>query len=160
MSDKMIAVNLTENSAAEVISADTTVDISDTENTKEIVYKDEDYEQLKNYPNYEISKPNGPTWIIRNIRTKKELKPNIRNGYIRYGLMKDGKLKSEDLHRIIARQFLDFDPENKHKKLVIDHIDNNRLNNSIDNLQIITQSENTLKDHPCRKNKQVKSDQK
>jgi hypothetical protein len=164
MTDTMTIEN-SDNSAAEVISADTSAESTDTTDTtaEEIVYKDEDFEQLKYYPNYEISKSNGPIWIIRNIKTKKDLKPSIsRNGtgYIRYGLYRNGKKKNEDLHRIVARQFLDFDPENKHKKLVIDHLDNNRLNNSIDNLQILTNSQNILKNPPYWKIKQAKLEEK
>jgi hypothetical protein len=66
------------------------------------------------------------------------------SGYHRVCLTKNGCSKNTHVHVLMAITFLDFKP-NGHEK-VIDHIDNNKLNNSISNLQIITHRENISKD--------------
>ena len=80
-------------------------------------------------------------------RTYKEKmsKPNLGNiGYLRVGLSKKGKQKIRNTHQIVAEAFLGHIPNGM--KSVIDHIDNNPLNNNLNNLQIITQRQNSTKD--------------
>ncbi len=48
--------------------------------------------------------------------------------------------KSYKLHRIIAKEFID-NPENKEQ---VNHIDGNKLNNSVDNLEWVTNKENQI----------------
>jgi len=61
--------------------------------------------------------------------------------YYTYVRTVNGKRKSSYAHRMIYTYHNGLIP----KGLVIDHIDGNGLNNNIDNLQAITQSENLLK---------------
>ena len=68
------------------------------------------------------------------------LKPDIRNGYIYYDFYVNGKRKHIYLHHIIVKLFIDKNFDSS--KNVIDHKDHNRTNNSIDNLCIVSQSEN------------------
>ncbi|KAK8840018.1 hypothetical protein M9Y10_031303 [Tritrichomonas musculus] len=97
------------------------------------------FEKLKNYPDYEImtSEP----YYIRKISTKKILKESFRdkeNKYISIKLNKQSKYK----HKIIAEHFVpNDDPENKR---VVDHIDNNRQNNSPSNLRWVSPKENSM----------------
>lgn len=53
------------------------------------------------------------------------------------------------VHRMVAELFVDNlrHPETKLSELVVDHIDNNPLNNTSDNLQRLTSSENIKKAH-------------
>lgn len=72
-------------------------------------------------------------------------KPTLdENGYLYVNLYRDSKKKSFKLHQIVAMAFLDHKPSGVN--VVVDHIDNNRLNNHLSNLQVITQRENSTKD--------------
>jgi hypothetical protein len=74
---------------------------------------------------------------------EKILKPFISNGYYRVTLRNDGHGKKYYIHRIVASEFLNL--RDYSDKYQVDHIDNNRLNNDVENLQIITQAENIKK---------------
>lgn len=53
-----------------------------------------------------------------------------------------GKLKSFGVHRVVAAWHMGCVPDG----MVVDHINNDSLDNRLENLQIITQAENTAKD--------------
>lgn len=65
-----------------------------------------------------------------------ELCPHKYQGYIRIML----KNKSYRVHRIIAMVYLGLDLNNKNQQ--IDHIDRCKTNNNVNNLRIVTNSEN------------------
>ena len=61
------------------------------------------------------------------------------NGYVEYSMsMGNYKRKHEMAHRLVAKAFID-NPENKAE---VNHIDCNRLNNDVANLEWCTHSEN------------------
>ncbi len=62
-----------------------------------------------------------------------------RDGYYRTILSDNGKKKYVKIHQMVATQFLGECPRNK----VINHIDGNKHNNSVYNLEYITSIENT-----------------
>lgn len=62
-----------------------------------------------------------------------------RKGYLKVWLTNNGKVKSHFVHRLVAKTFI---PNPKNKKTV-NHIDNNKKNNNVDNLEWATQSENS-----------------
>lgn len=59
-------------------------------------------------------------------------------GYLRVYLSKNGKRKHHKVHRLVAQAFIP-NPENKPQ---INHIDGNKQNNSITNLEWVTDAEN------------------
>tara|TARA_R110000803_G_scaffold171512_2_gene234424 strand:- start:18 stop:524 length:507 start_codon:yes stop_codon:yes gene_type:complete len=65
-------------------------------------------------------------------------------GYPQVTLHNSGRVTIK-VHRLVAESFLGHEPNGTHE-IVVDHIDNNPLNNNINNLQLISQRENLSKD--------------
>jgi hypothetical protein len=65
------------------------------------------------------------------------------HGYKYYRLSKNGKKKMFYAHRLVAEHFL----PNPNNLPVVNHIDGNKLNNSVTNLEWVSYSENTKKWH-------------
>lgn len=80
---------------------------------------------------------------VTNIRTGRILKPIETNGgYLQANLSIKGRRKSFMIHQLVAEAFLD-KPDNYGKKgSVINHIDGNKWNNCVENLEYVTQKEN------------------
>ena len=71
-------------------------------------------------------------------RKGKVLKPKVdRYGYEVVTLSKNGKRKSYPVHRLVAMAFID----NPLQKETVNHIDGNKLNNSVENLEWATHKE-------------------
>jgi len=111
------------------------------------------WKSIKGYEDYEVSSLGRVKSLARTIyrtdgttQTYKEkfLKPTVGGGYLKVRLSKNLKSKVKKVHQIVAIAFLNHTP-NGHSS-VVDHIDNNPLNNKLGNLQIITNRENSSKD--------------
>lgn len=75
------------------------------------------------------------------VRNKKGLiKITLYKGYLRCSIHS----KPKQIHQLVAICFLDHIPCGY--KIVVDHKDNNPLNNNLSNLQLISQRENASKD--------------
>lgn len=99
---------------------------------------DEIWITIKQNENYEISN----TGKVRNKKTKRILKPAISNkGYYLVALSNKCKSHTYTIHKLVMQHFdrCAFDYE------VINHIDGNKLNNNINNLEYITQKDNCIK---------------
>jgi len=96
----------------------------------------EEYRQIKDCKSYEISNLGN----IRNVRRRhKTLKQRLKkDGYYDIRLWYKGRHKSFLIHRLVAVTFLD-NPLNKED---INHLDFNRSNNRLENLEWSTTSEN------------------
>ena len=91
---------------------------------------------IPNYNNYEVSE-NG---ILRNVKTKKELKTWDTNGYEYCRVINENGHYKIGIHRLIGITWID-NPDNLP---VIDHIDRNKKNNHISNLRWVSFSENSI----------------
>ena len=93
------------------------------------------YKQIENL-DYEINSEG----LVRRISTKRIKKSFKRpDGYIGIQLyITKNKVKNYQLHRLIADAFIP-NPDNK---LYVNHIDSNRENNSLENLEWVTFEEN------------------
>jgi len=69
-----------------------------------------------------------------------------KDGYLIIHLkLKSGGGRAIFLHRLVAKAFLGFEIYQENSDMVIDHIDENKLNNCLDNLQIVSRRYNSLK---------------
>ena len=86
---------------------------------------------IDGYENYFVSNFGN----IKNSKTNKILKQKTeKNGYKRIGLTKNRKQKYFYIHRLVGNAFL----ENPDNKPMIDHIDENKVNNNVKNLRWAT----------------------
>jgi|19_taG_2_1085344.scaffolds.fasta_scaffold02015_10 hypothetical protein len=88
--------------------------------------------------------------IIKGKKIEVSNKGRIRlvSGKVTYGYLNDNgyrmvniNKKTFQVHRLVAKTFV---PNNQVNKNVVDHIDGNRENNSIDNLRWVSNSENRM----------------
>lgn len=77
---------------------------------------------------------------LLNRKTHKLLKGTIKDGYLAYTFYVDKKIVFRFAHIMVAKQFIP-NPDNK---TIVNHIDENRANPCVDNLEWTTPSENTL----------------
>ena len=90
---------------------------------------------------------------VKSLKNGKDkvLKLVLKNsGYYQVSICTNKKVLSKRVHQLVALSFLKY---NIDSDLVIDHINNIKTDNRLENLQVITHRENTSKD---RKNKTSK----
>lgn len=84
-----------------------------------------------------IIRKNGRKYISK----RRGISPSINStGYYVVSLRKNGVQKTEKVHRLVAKTFL----VNTQNKTDVNHIDGNKLNNCIENLEWCTKSENHI----------------
>lgn len=115
----------------------------------------EEWREIEDYPNYQVSN----LGRIMNIKLNKIIKGSITSyGYVTVTLKNDLGSKNMKVHRIVAKEFLnDWDSE-----LQVNHKDLNKSNNCVENLEMVTSSENNLHAYRLlgkRKTKTKKIDQ-
>ena len=93
------------------------------------------YRPITGYRNYEVSNLGN----VRNTDTDRILK-NCKNklGYYYVGLYSDGKAITKAVHQLVAKEFL----RNPKGYVIVDHIDNDKSNNTKNNLRYCTQRQN------------------
>jgi len=99
--------------------------------------------QISNYGNVKSLKRLDNIGRLVNERILKHRKHD--NGYYYVNLCDGIKCKSKKNHQLVAMAFLNHTPNGS--TIVVNHKDFNRQNNHIDNLELITQRENTNQKH-------------
>ena len=111
-------------------------------------------EQWKDIKGYEGLYQISDLGNIKNTTTNKPMSTHLNSeGYERVGLSKDGRARNEQVHQLMAITFLNHKPNGVTK--VVDHIDNNKSNNRLDNLQVINHRLNCSKDRKGYSSKYV-----
>lgn len=115
--------------------------------------KDEVWKGIKGYEDYYLISNYG---VVKSIKHNNdlELKQCINSvGYRVVHLYKNGNKKTKTIHQILAVAFMGH--KTNGYKMIVDHIDNNKLNNKLSNLQITTQRHNSSKDRKGYSSKYV-----
>ena len=95
----------------------------------------------KDIPDYEKLYQVSTLGRIKSLYSNKILKPNIdKDGYYRYALCKNKKRKDYYGHRLVALTFI----PNLYNYQQVNHIDGNKQNNCINNLEWCTCKENVI----------------
>lgn len=110
----------------------------------------EEWREIKGYEGYyEVSNIGNIRSMERYVNSKnksialkkaKSINMSKRGAYISVKLSKENKEKTFSVHRLVALMFIP-NPENK---LEVNHIDGNKMNNFVGNLEWCTRSENGL----------------
>lgn len=93
------------------------------------------WKPIRNYEDlYKISNLGN----VKSLRTNKILKFGEVQGYLNVSLCKNGKSVSKRVHRLVAEAFL----SKKKNQNIVNHIDGNKQNNNVNNLEWCTQKDN------------------
>lgn len=104
-------------------------------------------EIFKDIPGYEGMYQVSNQGRVKSLKLNKEriLKLVDNRGYLQVMLYNEGKFKAIKVHQLVAMAFLNHTP-NGYNGLIVDHQDNNKLNNNLSNLQLVTNRYNASKD--------------
>jgi hypothetical protein len=116
-------------------------DITGYENSYQISNKG----QVRSKDRYRLKRWNKFGTLEKILYKSKLLKGQISHGYQIISLSKDGLKKQHYIHRLVAGAFID----NTSNKREVNHIDGNKLNNELSNLEWVSSKENKIH---CRKN--------
>ena len=100
----------------------------------------EEFRELREHPGYLVSS----LGRIISLRTEKERKCSTdKDGYLYFGITLNKKKKNLKVHRVVAEAFIP-NPLNLEQ---VNHIDGNVKNNCVDNLEWVTNKQNTTHYH-------------
>jgi len=104
------------------------------------------FKKIKGFENYSINEDG----VIINTKTNRIMRVRLNNrGYMDVSLTNNKKSKTLLIHRIVAMTFID----NYSEDLQVNHIDGDRQNNNVNNLECLTQQENLKHSINRRKSK-------
>lgn len=97
------------------------------------------WKTIPHYENYAVSNYGQ----IKSLRFNKILKPaSSNNGYLYVNLVSNKLTKSTAVHKLVIENFISPKPD---ENFVVDHIDGNKTNNLVENLQWVSIKENTTR---------------
>ena len=111
--------------------------------------EEEIWKSVPNYMGYEVSSRGRVRSLDRTNSLGHKIKGGVRKasispqGYLRIILSSNGVKKTYGVHQLVAMSFLGHVPNGR--LIVVDHIDGDKLNNNLNNLQVITARENTAR---------------
>lgn len=101
------------------------------------------WKDIPDYEGYQVSDLGN----VKSLKLGKNiiLKPKLDRGYYAVNVHKNGIKKTFRIYILVAITFLGHKPCGY--KIVVDHIDHNKLNDNLLNLRLISQRENTNRKH-------------
>ena len=97
------------------------------------------YKPIQGFPNYQVSNLGNVKSInYRHTNKEKVLSPSLCNGYHSVQLYNENGLKKCNIHRLVAEAFI----PNPNNYPVVNHKDENKLNNYVENLEWCSQKYN------------------
>ncbi|GAB4073685.1 hypothetical protein GCM10028778_11880 [Barrientosiimonas marina] len=107
-----------------------------------VINKDSKFRELENYSNYLVDIVNGRVW---NKTSGKYLiaNPTKQTGYVLVGLRdNDGQMRTIGLHEVVMAAYYNVQPKSWIPyDLEVNHIDHDKSNNTIDNLELVTRKQ-------------------
>ncbi len=109
------------------------------------------YRDIEGYDGYQVT-----SWgRVFNKTTGKFVNQEVHHkGYLRVDLYKDHQRRHFKVHRLVAQAFI----PNPYKKPQVNHIDGNNQNNSVTNLEWVTNKENCEKAKALRNENTTEND--
>jgi hypothetical protein len=99
----------------------------------------EQWKLINNYEDYSISN----FGQVKSNRFNRILRPGMNgSGYFYVNIIKNKRKKTTAIHRLVIEHFGHKKPD---ENFVVDHLDGNKTNNSIDNLEWVSIQENTIR---------------
>ena len=108
----------------------------------------ETFKRIPNYPNYKVSNCGCVLSFRSNPSKLLSLNGLDRGGYVLVNLSNKGEQRVQKVHQLVWDAFGD---RPRTDELRIDHKDENKQNNRIDNLQLLTNRENVTKYHQTKR---------
>ena len=104
------------------------------------------WKTITDYEDYQVSNLGNVKSLKRYKGTSERILKTTSNstGYPQVTISNSKGVKNIRVHKLVAYMFMGHKPSGL--KIVIDHIDNNPLNNKLSNLQLITNRKNASKD--------------
>lgn len=99
------------------------------------------WKDIEGYPNYQVSNMGRVKSLNYNRTGKEKILKGIKNrkGYLQVGLCKEGLQKTVKVHRLVASTFI----PNPNNLSQLNHIDEDKTNNCVDNLEWCDSKYNT-----------------
>lgn len=95
----------------------------------------EEFRDIEGFPNYQVSNIGN----VKNIKKNEYKLPGYDDhGYLKVDLYNNAKRSSKKVHRLVAQAFI----PNEENKPEVNHIDGNKTNNKVTNLEWCSKSEN------------------
>jgi len=105
-----------------------------------MIYNGIEYTQIPYAPTYYISRC-GKVLSIRSGIIKSILLSIDKDGYLSCNIHRGTGKTKKPLHRLLCNAFMALDMDNR--SLCVNHIDGNKVNNSLSNIEIVYRRENT-----------------